>query len=133
MRPFFLEYPQASVFYGNNRDFLFGRDFFVAPATTDMVDAEEVSLPPGDWYDFWTSTKVSSKEKITLHPRLDEMPLYVRAGAIVPMQSVVQPTDEKPDGPLKLLVYLPDAASTTNCPAPLYPTHAPTFAYPQVT
>jgi len=129
MRPVFLEYPQASDFYGNNRDFLFGRDFFVAPATTDMVDAEEVSLPPGDWYDFWTSTKVSSKEKITLHPRLDEMPLYVRAGAIVPMQSVVQSTDEKPDGPLKLLVYLPDTASTSDCRGALYQDDGHTFAY----
>jgi len=36
MRPVFLEYPQASEFYGDNRDFLFGRDFFVAPVTTEM-------------------------------------------------------------------------------------------------
>jgi len=106
MRPVFIEYPQASDFYENNRDFLFGRDFFVAPVTTEMLDAEEVSLPPGEWYDFWTNTKVSSKEKITLHPRLDEMPLYVRAGAIVPMQPVVQYTGEKPNGPLELRVYL---------------------------
>src|SRR5207249_8097800 len=82
MRPVFLEYPQASDFYGDNRDFLFGRDFFVAPVTTEMVDAEEISLPPGEWYDFWTNAKVPSKEKFSLHPRLDEMPLYVRAGAI---------------------------------------------------
>src|SRR3989454_911185 len=102
MRPVFLEYPQASEFYGDNRDFLFGRDFFVAPVTTEMVDAEEISLPPGEWYDFWTNAKLSSKEKFVLHSRLDEMPLYVRAGAIVPMQPVVQYTDEKPNGPLEL-------------------------------
>ena len=85
MRPVFLEYPHASDFYGDNRDFLFGRDFFAAPVTTEMVDAEEISFPPGEWYDFWTNTKLSSKEKLSLHPRLDEMPLYVRAGAIVPI------------------------------------------------
>jgi alpha-glucosidase len=129
MRPVFLEYPQAPDFYGDNRDFLFGRDFFVAPVTTDMVDAEEVSLPPGDWYDFWTNTKLSSKEKFTLHPRLDEMPLYVRAGAIVPMQPVVQSTEEKPNGPLELRVYLPNSASNGDCRGTLYQDDGHTFAY----
>jgi alpha-glucosidase len=129
MRPVFLEYPQASEFYGDNRDFLFGRDFFVAPVTTDMVDAEEVSLPPGEWYDFWTNAKLSSTEKITLHPRLDEMPLFVRAGAIVPMQPVVQYTDEKPNGPLELRVYLPNNASSNGCRGTLYQDDGHTFAY----
>ncbi len=129
MRPVFLEYPQASDHYGNNRDFLFGRDFFVAPITTEMVDAEEISLPPGDWYDFWTNTKLSSKEKFSLHPRLDEMPLYVRAGAIVPMQPLVQSTEEKPNGPLELRVYLPNSASNSDCRGTLYQDDGHTFAY----
>jgi alpha-glucosidase len=129
MRPLFLEYPQASEFYGDNRDFLFGRDFFVAPVTTDMVDAEEISLPPGEWYDFWTNVRLTSKEKIALHPRLDEMPLYVRAGAIVPMQPVVQYTDEKPNGPLELRVYLPASDSSGDCRGTLYQDDGHTFAY----
>jgi alpha-glucosidase len=129
MRPVFLEYPQASEFYGDNRDFLFGKDFFVAPVTTEMVDAEEISLPPGDWYDFWTNTKWSSKEKFALHPRLDEMPLYVRAGAIVPMQPLVQSTEEKPNGPLQLRVYLPISASSGDCRGTLYQDDGHTFAY----
>ena len=129
MRPVFLEYPQASDFYGDNRDFLFGRDFFVAPVTTEMVDAEEISLPPGEWYDFWTNTKLSSKEKLSLHPRLDEMPLYVRAGAIVPMQPLVQSTEEKPNGPLELRVYLPGSASNNDCRGTLYQDDGHTIAY----
>ena len=129
VRPVFLEYPKASDFYGNNRDFLFGRDFFVAPVTTEMVDAEEVSLPPGEWYDFWTNAKLSSKEKFTLHPQLDEMPLYVRAGAIIPMQPVVQSTEEKPNGPLQLRIYLPDSTSSSDCRGTLYQDDGHTFAY----
>ena len=129
MRPVFLEYPQASEFYGDNRDFLFGRDFFVAPVTTDMVDAEEISLPPGEWYDFWTNTKLSNTRVLTLHPRLDEMPLYVRAGAIVPMQPLVQSTEEKPDGPLQLRVYLPSSAANGDCRGTLYQDDGHTFAY----
>jgi alpha-glucosidase len=129
MRPVFLEYPQASEFYGDNRDFLFGRDFFVAPVTTDMVDAEEISLPPGEWYDFWTNTKLPSKDKFTLQPRLDEMPLYVRAGAIVPMQPIVQSTEEKPNGTLQLRVYLPNSAASGDCRGRLYQDDGHTFAY----
>jgi alpha-glucosidase len=129
MRPVFLEYPQASEFYGDNRDFLFGRDFFVAPVTTEMVDAEEILLPPGEWYDFWTNTKLSSKEKFNLHPRLDEMPLYVRAGAIVPMQPLVQSTGEKPNGPLELHVYLPAGTAGDDCRGTLYQDDGHTFAY----
>jgi alpha-glucosidase len=124
MRPIFLDYPQAEDFYGNNRDFLFGRDLFVAPVTTEMVDAEEVQLPPGDWFDYWTSQKLSSKNKITLHPALDEMPLYVRAGAIVPTQPIVQNTMEKPRGSLELRVYPGD-----DCRGSLYEDDGHTFAY----
>jgi len=94
-----------------------------------MVDAEEISLPPGDWYDFWTSAKVLTKEKITLHPRLEEMPLFVRAGAIVPTQPVVQYTDEQPKGPLELRVYLPNSTSSGDCRGTLYQDDGHTFAY----
>jgi alpha-glucosidase len=124
MRPVFLDYPQAEDFYGNNRDFLFGNDLFVAPVTTEMVDAEEVQLPPGDWYDYWTSQKLSSKNKLTLHPALNEMPLYVRAGAIIPTQPLVQNTGEKPSGPLQLRVYAGD-----NCRGSLYQDDGHSFAY----
>jgi alpha-glucosidase len=89
-----------------------------------MVDAEEVQLPPGDWYDYWTSQRLSSKTKITLHPALDEMPLYVRAGAIIPTQAVVQNTGEKPAGPLELRVYAGE-----NCHGSLYQDDGHSFAF----
>ena len=124
MRPIFLEYPQSFEFYSDDRDFLFGRDLFVAPVTTEMVDAEEISFPPGDWYDFWNNTKHEHGQDIQVHPRLDEMPLFVRAGAILPMQPVVQNTGETPDGPLQLRVYPGD-----DCGGSLYQDDGHTFAY----
>src|ERR1700720_2828210 len=105
MRPVFLDYPQQEIFYNDSRDFLFGSDLFVAPVVTETLDAEEIQLPPGDWYDYWTAKKHASTEKIALHPALDELPLYVRAGAIIPMQPIVQNTEEKPSGPLEIKVY----------------------------
>ena len=124
MRPLFLEYPQATEFYDDDRDFLFGPDLFVAPVTTEMVDAEDVTLPPGDWYDFWTGLRHAHEEKIQLRPRLGEMPLYVRAGAILPLQPVVQNTGETPDGPLQLYIYPGD-----DCRGSLYLDDGHTLAY----
>jgi alpha-glucosidase len=124
MRPVFLEYPQLESSYGDDWRFLFGRDFFVSPVLTDKTDAMDVSLPPGDWYDFWTSDKHASTEKISLRPKLDELPLYVRAGAIVPMQPVVQSTNEAPKGSLQLRVY-----PGQDCRGTLYQDDGHTFAY----
>jgi alpha-glucosidase len=124
MEPLFLEYPDEQALYGEDHEFLFGRDFLVAPVVTEKVDAEDVHLPPGDWYDFWTAEKHSSKEQISLHPALSETPLYVRAGAIIPMQPVVQSTNEKPDGPLELRVY-----PGSDCHGTLYQDDGLTFAY----
>jgi len=124
MRPVFLDYPQVEGFYRDDRDFLFGRDLLVAPVTTEKIDSMEVTLPPGDWYDFWTAQKHASSEKIVLRPAIGETPLYVRAGAIVPMQPLVQSTAEKPNGPLRLQVYPGE-----DCGGSLYQDDGHTFAY----
>ncbi len=124
MEPIFLEYPDAQGLYGEDHEFLFGRDLFVAPVVTERVDAEDVHLPPGDWYDFWKTEIHSSKDQISLHPALAETPLYVRAGAIIAMQPVVQSTNEKPDGPLELRVYMGE-----DCRGSLYQDDGHTFAY----
>lgn len=129
MRPVFLEYPNVESFYGDDRDFLFGPDLFVAPVVTETTDAEGVVLPPGEWYDFWTLEKRTNKDHISLHPRMDEVPLYVRAGAIVPLQPLVQYTAEKPNGPLELRVYLPSDTSANDCRGALYQDDGHTFAY----
>jgi alpha-glucosidase len=133
MRPIFLEYPLALDLYGDDRDFFFGHDLFVAPVVTETVDAMDVHLPPGEWYDYWTSAQHTAADKISLHPKLDEVPLFVRAGAILPMQPLVQFTDEKPNGPLQLHIYLPHdnvAKNASNdCRGSLYQDDGYSFAY----
>jgi alpha-glucosidase len=105
MRPVFFDYPQDEKAYSDDHDFLFGPDLFVAPVADERLDAKKINLPPGDWYDFWTAAKHSSKEEISLHPALDEMPVYVRAGAIIPEEPLVESTSETPQGPLELRIY----------------------------
>lgn len=124
MRPIFLEYPEAQAFYGEDREFLFGRDLLVAPKMFEMLDPYNVSLPPGEWYDYWTGAKHQSGQPLKVNPPLDLVPVYVRAGAILPEQPVVQHTGETPAGPLTLRIY-----PGNDCRGSLYLDDGRTYAY----
>jgi alpha-glucosidase len=124
MRPVFLDYPRAEDSYGDDRDFLFGGDLFVAPAFSEMVAAQDVRLPPGGWYEYGTSVLHDSTGTIALAPALGVLPVFARAGAIIPQQPVVQDTDETPGGPLELHVY-----PGPDCRGTLYQDDGHTFAY----
>ncbi|MGA3171681.1 MAG: TIM-barrel domain-containing protein [Chthoniobacteraceae bacterium] len=66
----------------------------------------DVYLPGhGGWYDFWTGERLSGGAAISAEAPLDRIPLYVRAGAIIPMGPEVQYAAEQPDAPLELRVY----------------------------
>jgi len=124
MRPVFLEYPQLTDFYADERDFFFGPDLLVEPVVTEMIDAEELKFPTGTWYDFWSPAKFTEKQQITMRPRLDQVPLFVRGGAILPMQPVIQSTSEAPVGALELRVYPGD-----DCHGSLYQDDGHTLNY----
>jgi alpha-glucosidase len=124
MRPVFLEYPQLPEFYSDDRDFFFGHDLLVEPVVTEMIDAEELKFPIGTWYDFWSAAKFTDKDRMTTRPGLDQVPLFVRAGSILPMQPVIQSTSETPVGPLELRVYPGD-----DCHGSLYQDDGHTFSY----
>jgi alpha-glucosidase len=114
LRPLFLEFPNATpdnhpLDLDAGGQFLFGPDLMVAPAPyPDGLRPYLVQLPAGDWYDYWTGAKVSSASQLStleVKPSLDTLPVYVREGAIIAMQSLVQSTMEVPQGPLILRVY----------------------------
>jgi alpha-glucosidase len=130
MRPIFLEFPEifapsAPGFDHWDTEFLLGRSLLIAPQPFgEMMDDYVVSFPKGAWFDFWTGEKmpqpipgpsivdiVSAKpgtklpEPRKVHPKLDNMPVYVRGGSVVPMQPLIQNTEETPVGPLELRVY----------------------------
>lgn len=121
-RPAWFEDPQAG---GSDRDFLFGRDLFVAPVVTERLDAHVVQLPPGTWYGLRDGVARRDKASFDEAPR--ELPVFARAGAIVPMQAVVQHTGERPVGPLELHVWWPDAGA--RCDGSLYDDDGHSLAY----
>jgi alpha-glucosidase len=124
MRPLLLEFPQSPEFFDDDREFMFGHDLFVSPVTTELQDTKGIQLPPGIWFDYWTGEKSSDQELKKLRPALDQVPVYVRAGAIVPRQPLVQNTGETPNGPLELRVY-----PGPDCKGSLYQDDGHTFNF----
>lgn len=111
MRPMFLEFP-ASGLDAEDHQFMVGSALLVAPPPDETLDAYPLKLPAGtEWYDYWTGRRLDASREVRLEKRLDRLPVFVRAGAIIPHQPLVQSTAETPDGPLRLHVYPgPDCA-----------------------
>jgi len=86
-------------------EFLWGRDLLVAPVYRPGATSRDVYLPPGDWYDWWTSARMNGGRTITRDVDLATMPIFVRAGAIIPLDPVRQYTSETVSEPTTLRVY----------------------------
>ncbi len=110
VRPLYLEYPSLGKAYNYPGEYLFGEQFLVAPVTDSLGD-KEVYLPPGEWIDYFTGQKYFGGKTIREKYPLDRMPLFVKAGAIIPMQPDMAYSDEKPLETLVLDVYAGDKGS----------------------
>jgi alpha-glucosidase len=124
MRPMFLEFPAEASVATNETEFMFGDALLVAPKLTDGLDPVHVKLPAGDWFDFWTGKPMTGGSEIEVNPALDVLPLYVRAGSIIPEQPLIQHVGETPQGPLRLRVF-----PGPNCHGSIYADDGETFAY----
>ena len=85
--------------------FMFGPAILVNPVTQPSAASRELYLPKAHWYDFWTGHATDGGEVIDGAAPLDRIPLYVRAGSIVPMGPDVEYSTEKPADPIELRVY----------------------------
>jgi len=105
MRALWLHYPDDPAAVARGDEYLWGRDILVAPVTEQGSKSRRLYLPRGLWYDFWTEEKIAGGREIERAVDLETMPLYVRAGAIIPSGPVKQYTSEKIDAPLTLQIY----------------------------
>ena len=150
VRPLFLEFPDATpdrhpidIDTPASGEFMLGSNLLIAPrAFPDEQGPYNIELPPGGWYDYWTGGKVpepSSKTPIandpaavlaasamnlTIVPELGHLPVFVRAGSILPIAPLVQSTGITPTGPLTLRVY-----PGKQCSGELYQDDGKTYDY----
>src|SRR5499427_3820814 len=105
MRPLVMDF-RTDVRGQNTWDeFMYGPAFLVNPVTDAGVTSRRVYLPKAKWYDFWNGTSVEGEREITGAAPLDRLPLYVRAGSILPLGPDVEWSTEKPADPIELRVY----------------------------
>jgi alpha-glucosidase (family GH31 glycosyl hydrolase) len=105
MRPLWLHFPNDPKAVECGDQYLWGKSLLVAPVVEKGAATRRVYLPASDWYDFWTGERIEGAREISRPVDLETMPLYVRAGSIVPLGPVKQFVDEKVEGPLSISIY----------------------------
>ncbi|NJO42213.1 MAG: glycoside hydrolase family 31 protein [Cyanobacteria bacterium CRU_2_1] len=112
LRPILYHYPNDPQTYTLYDQVFLGPFLMAAPIYRPGVEHRAVYLPEGVWYDWWTHQRYEGATHILAHAPLERMPLYVKAGAIIPMQPVMQFVDEQPLTELTLNIYPGDGEFT---------------------
>lgn len=117
LRPLLFDFWEDARAVGESGEFMLGPSLLVCPVTEPMyygpdsapLDREKkwaCYLPAGcDWYDFWDERRYEGGRTVVVDAPLDRLPLFVRAGSIIPMAEGLQYADQKSDGPIELRVY----------------------------
>lgn len=111
MRALWLHYPKDTIAAKTGDEFLWGRDLLIAPVYQKGASNKTVYLPQGDWFDWWSNKKFLGGQTISQSIDLATMPIYVRAGAIIPIDPVRQYTGEKVQEPTTLKIYTGNTGS----------------------
>jgi alpha-D-xyloside xylohydrolase len=124
MRALFMDFPNDPNVSEIGDEYMFGPAFLVAPVTDQGVTSRRVYLPAGTtWYNFWTNERFEGGQTIAVSAPIDTIPLFVRAGSILPLGSAIESTEQKQDI-AKIRVY-----SGANGTFSLYNDDGKTYAY----
>ena len=106
MRPLPMDWRENQTVRDIGDEYMFGPAFLANPVTEQGATSREVYLPPAAfWYDFWTGARVQGDQHVQAAAPLDRMPLYVKAGSIVPLGPEVEYAEQSPDAPIELRIY----------------------------
>jgi alpha-glucosidase len=118
-RPLYYDWPESPEAYDNKNEYLFGDQMLAAPITAPAdkqsgLATEKIWLPQGEWIEWPTGKHIPGPATVERTFSLDQTPVYLRAGAIVPMQPPMRYTGEKPVDPLIVNVWplAPGASSS---------------------
>jgi alpha-D-xyloside xylohydrolase len=106
MRPLVMDWREDVEAQNTGDEYLFGPAILVSPVTNEGATSRTVYLPKATWYDFWTGDKQEGGKRIQADAPLDKLPLFVRAGSIIPMGPRMEWTTERPSDPIELRIYL---------------------------
>jgi alpha-D-xyloside xylohydrolase len=105
MRPLVMDFRTDPRAQDVGDQLMFGPAFLVNPVTEPAATTRQLYLPPAKWYDFWTGSVVDGGRMINANAPLDRLPLYIRAGSIVPLGPEEEWSTEKPADPIELRIY----------------------------
>jgi alpha-D-xyloside xylohydrolase len=104
-RPLIMDFRTDDKVENIGDQFMFGPALLVNPVSEEGATSRELYLPQTTWYDFWTGEKLDGGKRIQADAPLNKIPLYVRAGSILPLGPEVQYATQKPASPIELRVY----------------------------
>ncbi len=105
MRPLVMDFRTDRQAMNIGDQFMFGPDLLVNPVTRPGATSRRLYLPPTQWYDFWTGASQPGGRRLTASAPLSRIPLYVRAGSVLPLGPELQYAAQKPANPIELRVY----------------------------
>jgi len=105
MRALWLHFPDDPKAVQCGDEYLWGKNVLVAPVVEKGATIRQTYLPRGGWYDYWTGERIEGGREISRPVDLETIPLFVRAGSLLPLGPVKQYTDEKVEGPLDISIY----------------------------
>ncbi len=106
MRPLVMDWRTDEKVWNIGDEFMFGPAFLVSPVTQEAATERDVYLPPAPlWYDFWTGKSIQGDQHLAASAPLNTIPLYVKAGSILPLGPEVEYAGQVPDAPLELRIY----------------------------
>jgi alpha-glucosidase/alpha-D-xyloside xylohydrolase len=94
MRALWIYYPHDPKATATEDAYMWGTSILVAPVKEKGLSQRKTYLPQGQWWDFWTQTKIDGGKEVTRDVDLETLPLYIKAGAILPMGPVKQYEDD---------------------------------------
>jgi len=105
MRPLIMDFRTDARVADIGDQFMYGPAFLVNPVTEPGATSRQLYLPDASWYDFWSGHLVKGRSVVTGAAPIDKLPLYVRAGSIVPLGPDIEWSTQKPADPIELRVY----------------------------
>jgi len=105
MRPLVMDFRTDVRAQNTGDQFMFGPAFLVNPVTEPAATTRHLYLPESKWFDFWTGSTIAGGRTLDADAPLERMPLYVRAGSILPLGPDQEWSTQKPADPIELRLY----------------------------